>query len=88
MLEGKNHLNALENHLNAFHVLKLPTWLADHGSLLTAPFVLCSILCALSSLALIALEVSCETLSSPTLQYGLRFFVGKKRDKAVIFYVC
>ena len=56
--EGKNHLNALENHLNAFHVRKLPTWITD--LFLTAPFVLCLILCSLSSLALIALHVSCD----------------------------
>ena len=51
----ENHLNALENHMSAFHVRKLPAWLTDHGPLLTVPFVLCLILCALSSLALITL---------------------------------
>ena len=50
IFEGKKkHLNVLESHLCAFHVRKLPTWLTDHGSLLTAAFVLCLILCALSS---------------------------------------
>lgn len=55
MFEGKT-IWMLQN----FHVRKLPTWLTDHGSLLTVPFVLCLNLRALSSLALIALFVSCE----------------------------
>lgn len=46
-----------------FHVRKLPTWLTDHGTLLTAPFVLCLILCALSSLAPICLVRILRTLS-------------------------
>lgn len=63
MCEGKKRLNVLESHLCAFHVRKLPTWLTYHGSLLTAAFVLCLILCALSSWALIALYVSLELLA-------------------------